>query len=120
MGLGETKRDDRGCREKEIYKTLKSKINNNHHLASTQCFHLCISGLKKKSHIRQMSKQHYKTNTEKMRVHARRYYDAHREEILLKSQKKRDLAREAEGRPKGVHRKLCSREFPTDKEEAAN
>ncbi len=61
-----------------------------------------------------MTKEYYELNKDKMRVHARRYYDAHRQEILSKSQAKRDAHRQAEGREKGVHRKYLPREFPQD------
>ena len=61
-----------------------------------------------------MTNEYYELNKDKMRVHARRYYDAHRQEILSKSQAKRDATRQAEGREKGVHRKYLPREFQQD------
>ncbi len=67
-----------------------------------------------------MTKEYYELNKDRIRVRARRYYDAHREEILLKSQSKRDAARRAEGRNKGVHRKYLPREFSQDQIDVKN
>ena len=67
-----------------------------------------------------MTKENYEPNKERMRVNARRYYDSHRQEILLKSQLKRDSNRETEGREKGKHRKHLPREITEDQIDVKN